>query len=103
MAAYLSLAALRVSTVSSSVETYWALKRNRAQVPRPQSARRVVELDAAAVLLQNAPDNGETKAGALLARREVRHEQPIAVLLGQAGADVDHRHNFSMAEKDVFY
>ena len=51
---------------------------------------RIEQLHAAAVLLQNAPDNGETKAGALLARRDIGLEQPVAIFLRQAGAVVDH-------------
>src|SRR5688500_9040039 len=45
------------------------------------------------MFFENAADDGEAKAGAFLARRHIRLEQPVAVLLRQAGAvvdDVDH-------------
>ena len=50
----------------------------------------IAQLDAAAVLLQDPADDGETEAGALLARRDVGLEQPVAVLLRQPDAVVDH-------------
>src|SRR5690349_10083982 len=40
----------------------------------------IAQLDAAAVFFDNAPDDGETEAGALLARRHIGLEQPVAVL-----------------------
>ena len=52
--------------------------------------RRVEQLDAAAMLLENAADDGETEAGALLARRHIGLEQAVAVFLRQADAVVDH-------------
>src|SRR3954452_747748 len=50
----------------------------------------VAQLAAAAVFLENAPDDGEAKAGALLAGGDIRLEQPVAVFLRQANAVVDH-------------
>src|SRR6202008_1460659 len=50
---------------------------------------RITQFDDAAMLLDNAPDDGETKAGALLARRDVRLGQPAAVFFRQADAVVD--------------
>src|SRR5215470_3796239 len=52
--------------------------------------RSIEQLHPSAVLLQNAPDDGKTKARAFLARRHIRLEQPVAVLLRQTGAVVDH-------------
>ena len=45
---------------------------------------------SAAVLFENAADDREAKAGALLARRHIGLEQPVAVFLRQADAVVDH-------------
>src|SRR5262245_66181316 len=41
------------------------------------------------MFLENATDNRETEAGALLARRDVRLEQAAAVLLGQPDSVID--------------
>src|SRR5947209_7301191 len=45
--------------------------------------RGIVELDAAAVVLEDAPHDGEAEAGPLLARRHIGLEQAAAVLLGK--------------------
>ena len=42
------------------------------------------------MLLEDAADDGEAEAGALLARRDIGLEQPAAVLLRQSDAVVDH-------------
>ena len=42
------------------------------------------------MLLENAADDGEAEAGALLARRHIGLEQARAVFLRQADAVVDH-------------
>src|SRR5262245_18297439 len=52
--------------------------------------RRVEQLELAAVLLENLSDDGEPEAGPLLAGGDVGLEQPVAILLGQAGSVVDH-------------
>ena len=52
--------------------------------------RRIAQFDAPAMLFQNAADDGEAEAGALLARRHIGLEQPRAVFLRQADAVVDH-------------
>ena len=52
--------------------------------------RRIAQLDPAAVLFEDAADDGEAEAGALLAGRHVGLEQPVAVFLRQADAVVDH-------------
>ena len=49
----------------------------------------VAQFDDAAVVLQNAADNGKPEAGPLLSRCDVGFEQAIAVLLGKADAVVD--------------
>src|SRR3569833_425653 len=41
------------------------------------------------MLLEDTPDNGKPKAGALLARRDIRLAQPRAAFLRQADAIVD--------------
>jgi len=46
--------------------------------------------DDAAVLLEDAPDDGKAEARALFARRHVGLKQPVAVFLRQADAVVDH-------------
>ena len=48
-----------------------------------------MQLDAAAVLFQNFPDDRETEAGALLARRHIGLEQARAVFHRQTDAVVD--------------
>ena len=69
--------------------------RGEAQ-PHPGAARArnllrgVAQLDAPAVLLENAADDGEAEPGALLARGHVGLEQARAVFLRQADAVVDH-------------
>jgi hypothetical protein len=51
--------------------------RNRESQPHPRAAsarpdrRGIVEFDPAAVIFQNTADNGEAKAGALLAGRNI--------------------------------
>src|SRR3954451_10342919 len=50
----------------------------------------VAQLDAAAVFLENAADDGEAKARALLAGGDIGLEQPVAIFLRQADAVVDH-------------
>src|SRR5262249_42308880 len=57
--------------------------------PPPVPVGSIVELDASAVLLEDAADDREPEAGTLLARRHVGLEQSVAVLLGQPGAVVD--------------
>src|SRR5262249_61565502 len=42
------------------------------------------------MVLENASDDREAEAGALLACRDVRLEQAAAVLLGQADSVIDH-------------
>src|SRR5260370_41045441 len=68
----------------------------REPEPRPGAAPaavgRIVELDASAVLLEDAADDGEPEAGALLARRHIGLEQSLAVLLVQSAAVVDDGH-----------
>src|SRR5262245_25431149 len=49
----------------------------------------IIELDASAVLLEDAADDREPEAGTLLARRHIGLEQAVAVLLRQTGAVVD--------------
>src|SRR5262249_41028461 len=49
----------------------------------------IIELDASAVLLDDAADDREPEAGPLLARRHIGLEQAVAVLLRQTGAVVD--------------
>src|SRR5664280_3582674 len=49
----------------------------------------VAQLDAAAMILDNAPDDGEPKSGALLTRRDIRLEQPAAIFLRQANPVID--------------
>src|SRR5580704_4662581 len=62
--------------------------------PRPAAAehsrRQIVELDAAAVIFQDAPDDGESQSGPLLAGGHVGLEQPVAVVLRQADAVVEY-------------
>src|SRR5579862_8564151 len=50
----------------------------------------VAQLNRSPVLFNDAADDGETQACALLARGHVRLKQPVAVLLGQADAVIDH-------------
>src|SRR5262249_56635894 len=50
----------------------------------------IAELDASAVLFQDAADDGQTETGALVAGRDIGFEQPAAVLLGQPDPVVDH-------------
>src|SRR6185295_12019351 len=89
----------RISASSSTMrmsDPAMLLARRRKPQPHPCAAaafgdlRRIGQLDAAAMLLENAADDGETKPGPLLARGDVRLEQPVAVLLRQTGAVVDH-------------
>ena len=69
--------------------------RDEAQL-HPGAARarnllgRVAQLEAAAMFFENAADDGEAEAGALLARRHIGLEQARAVFLRQADAVVDH-------------
>ena len=72
--------------------TLSAAKRSRTHAPRPPEATSGASDSSmrAAVFLENLPDDRETEAGALLARRHIGLEQPVAVLLRQAGAVVDH-------------
>src|SRR5712691_10392757 len=71
------------------------MRRGEAQ-PCPRAAageharRQIVEIDAAAVVLEDAADDGEPEPGPLLAGGDVGLEQPIAILLGQADAVVEH-------------
>src|SRR5215470_2962902 len=51
--------------------------------------RRIVQFDPSSVLFQNLPDNGETKARALLPRGDVGFEQPPPIFLRQSDAVVD--------------
>src|SRR5579863_2745111 len=51
--------------------------------------RSVAQFEAPAVLFENSPDNGETQAGALLSRGDIRLKQPRAVLFRQTDAIVD--------------
>ena len=66
-------------------------KRSRIQAPRWPGIllRRIAELDAAAVLLEDLADDREAEAGALLAGGDIGLEQPAAVFLRQADAVVD--------------
>src|ERR1700686_2179890 len=50
----------------------------------------VAQLDAAAMILDDASNNGEAKPGALLARRDIRLEQPPAGFPREADPVVDH-------------
>src|SRR5262249_29311076 len=52
--------------------------------------RQVVEFDASAVLFQDAADDREPEPGALLARRHIGLEQPVAVVLGEPDPVVEH-------------
>src|ERR1051326_4101889 len=52
--------------------------------------RGVMQLDADAVLLENAANDGKAEARALLAGGDIGLEQPVAVFLRQADAVVDH-------------
>jgi hypothetical protein len=67
-------------------------KRSRIQAPRcpGRNVGGILEFDAAAMVFQNAADDREPKAGALLARRHIGLEQPAAAHLRQADAVVDH-------------
>ena len=69
-----------------------ATKRNCIQAPARTGnlLRCVAQFEAPAVLFQDAADDGEPKAGALLARRDIGLEQTGAVFLRQADAVVDH-------------
>ena len=49
----------------------------------------VAQLDAATVILDDAADDGEAEPGALLARRDIRLEQPVAIFLRQTDPIVD--------------
>src|ERR1019366_5168084 len=49
----------------------------------------VTQLDASSMILDNAADDGEPKSGALLARRDIRLEQPAAIFLRQADPVID--------------
>src|ERR1035437_10475786 len=49
----------------------------------------VTQLDAHAMILDNAADDGEPKSGALLARRDIRLEQTAAIFLRQADPVID--------------
>ena len=51
--------------------------------------RGVAQLDMAAMLFEDAADDGEPEPGALFTRGHVRLEQARAVLLGQSDAVVD--------------
>ena len=49
-----------------------------------------MQFDAAAVLLDDAADDGEAEARSLLARGDIGLEQPAAVFFRQTDAVVDH-------------
>src|ERR1043166_1198059 len=51
--------------------------------------RGVAQFDAAAMVLENAADDGEPQPGALFAGRAIGLEQPVPVFLRQADAVVD--------------
>src|SRR3974390_1108801 len=61
--------------------------------PRPPLPRDflagVAQLDPAPMILNDAADDGEAESRALLARRNVRLEQPAAILLRQTNAVID--------------
>src|SRR5687767_10523031 len=58
--------------------------------PAGRDRRRVVELDPAAMLLEDALHDGEPEAGAFLPGRHIRFEQSIAIFLRQADAVIDY-------------
>src|ERR1035437_5929125 len=49
----------------------------------------IAQLDATAMILDEAPDDGEPQSGALFARGDIGLEQPAAVFLRQADAVID--------------
>src|SRR3974377_527877 len=61
--------------------------------PRPPLPRDflagVAQLDPTPMILNDAADDGEAESGALLARLNVRLEQPAAILLRQTNAVID--------------
>src|SRR5450759_4050963 len=68
-------------------------RRRTARAPRRPFDRGfvggVTQLDASAMILDNAADDGEPKSGALLARRDIRLEQTAAIFLRQADPVID--------------
>jgi hypothetical protein len=69
--------------------TFRRMSRYCEPQPHPGAARRrnfvggIAQLDAAAVVFENAADNGEAKAGALFARRDIGLEQPARFSFGR--------------------
>src|SRR5215470_16693438 len=75
------------SGLSRFLATFWKNETNDRARPR---SRRVVQLNQPAMVLDDARNDGEAEARALGARRHVRFDEAMSILLREAQPVVDH-------------